>query len=118
MGRSGRGKGRGKNKGRGRGSGGRTHSARSNTVTNKKSFSQYVFYLGSTKQSSDYEDTARFLLNHIRVEYDEDIYTALKTGEEFDFTKVKPKENLDNSTEGTNAEKAKRAAENDRKRRN
>ena len=41
----------------------------------KKSVEDYVFYLGSSKQASDYETTAEYLINYIQetFDYGEDI---------------------------------------------
>ena len=46
----------------------------------KKTLEDYYFYVGSSKQASDYEVTANFVINHIKKTYDygKDIGDALK----------------------------------------
>ena len=57
----------------------------------KKSLEDYYFYVGSSKQASDYEVTANFVINHIKktYEYGKDIGDALK---EFKLPDVKSSE--------------------------
>ena len=90
MGKSGRGKGRGgksfkSHTGRGKGS----NTNKSESSDNKK-VEQYVFYVGSNKQASNCDQTAEYPLNHIREEHGSDIYLALKSGKDFDFSTIKP----------------------------
>ena len=67
--------GRGGRGGRGRG---RTSTAPTKT---KKTVEDYFFYVGSSKQASDYEITADFVVNHIKKTFDRgnDIAEALRT---------------------------------------
>jgi hypothetical protein len=46
----------------------------------KKTINDYNYYLGSTKQASDYQVTTKFIINHIlkTYEYGEDIGQALE----------------------------------------
>jgi len=46
----------------------------------KKTIEDYYFYVGSTKQASDYETTAEFIINHIKKTFDHgnDITEALR----------------------------------------
>jgi hypothetical protein len=61
--------------GRGRGRGGST------TTKTKKTVEDYFFYVASSKQASDYEITAEFIVNHIKKKFDRgnDISEALRT---------------------------------------
>jgi hypothetical protein len=67
--------GRGGRGGRGRGRTGTT------TTKPKKTVEDYYFYVGSSKQASDYEITADFVVNHIKKTFDRgnDIAEALRT---------------------------------------
>ena len=58
----------------------------------KKSLSDYMYYLGSAKQASDYEVTTAYLVNHIKskFEYGDDIGKALETLTEFNADTDKP----------------------------
>ena len=46
----------------------------------KKTIEYYIFYIGSNKQASDYEVTVEFILNHIKMTYQDgnDIAESLK----------------------------------------
>ena len=59
----------------------------------KKDVTDYVYYLGSSKQASDYEITTEFLINHIKktYEYGNDIGSALEDIKPIDTTSWKPK---------------------------
>eukprot|EP00978_Attheya_sp_CCMP212_P006031 scaffold13573_cov49-Attheya_sp.AAC.1 len=96
---AGRGGGRG-GRGRSRGYGGRTPVK---TVVKKKTIADYNYYIGSSKQASDFEITTEFVINHVKktFEYGHNIGTALKLLEPMDKLKDKPK--LAVST-GSNAE--------------
>ena len=52
--------------------------AKKDTVKKKKTIEDYFFYVGSSKQASDYEVTADFVINHIKktFEYGQDISDA------------------------------------------
>jgi hypothetical protein len=47
----------------GRGRGGRTITT---TTKTKKAIEDYFFYIGSSKQASDYETTSEFVINYIK----------------------------------------------------
>ena len=53
-----------------------------NYQPSKKTISDYVFYLGSSKQAADFETTKEFLINHIKktLDFSNDIGTALEVG--------------------------------------
>jgi hypothetical protein len=79
--------------GRGRGFSRRTDNANVNKTANKKKgLSDYVYYLGSAKQASDYEITTEYIINYVKKTYEQstDIATALKNLEEVDMTPMKP----------------------------
>jgi hypothetical protein len=82
--RGGRGGDRG---GTSRGRGGRPNRLGRNSTSyttqsriNKKNPQDYQYFLGSTKQASDYESTTSYLINHIKKTYNygNDIATALE----------------------------------------
>ena len=52
-----------------------------------------MFYLGSSKQASDYETTAEYLINYIQetFDYGQDIAESLSTLEDVDLSVYKPK---------------------------
>ena len=58
----------------------------------KKELTDYVYYLGSAKQASDYETTTEYLINHVKktFEYGNDIGTALMDLKEPDSDLWKP----------------------------
>ena len=60
--------------------------------TNKKSFNDYNYYLGSAKQASDYETTTEYLINSIKkvFDYGKSIGTALKLLEPMSTSAWKP----------------------------
>lgn len=108
---SGRGRGGhgGRNGGRRSGNDNKTRSGSQNkpsSAQNKKDVSDYVYYIGSSKQASDYEITTEFLINHIQKEYEfgSDIATALNQLEAFNLNKFKPR--LETSTSGDATVKA------------
>jgi hypothetical protein len=67
----------GRGGGRGRGQG----SSIPPKAHTKKTIEDYSFYIGSSKQASDYEVTAEFVINHIKktFDYGKDIAEALRT---------------------------------------
>jgi hypothetical protein len=67
----------GRGGGRGRGQG----SSIPPKAHTKKTIDDYSFYIGSSKQASDYEVTAEFVINHIKktFDYGKDIAEALRT---------------------------------------
>ena len=79
---------RGYSKVRNGGRGGRGQGA----FTKKKSIEDYVYYVGSARQASDYEITTEFVINHIRKTYtdDEDTATALETLQDVHVKDWKP----------------------------
>ena len=91
-GRSGRG-------GRGRGRG-RQNSYSKPSYT-KKTVEEYFFYVGSSKQASDYEITAEFVVNHVKKTFDRgnDISEALRTLVIANTSAWKPKLNVSRETD-------------------
>ena len=90
------------------GRGGRGRFGRSNhnkTPVKKKTLEDHYFYVGSSKQASDFETTYEFLLTHIKRTYSRgnDISEALRTMKEPDTDKWKP--NLNFSIKSTEEEK-------------
>ena len=77
--------GRGGRGGRGRGSG-------TSINRKKKTIEDYFFYVGSSKQASDYEITAEFVINHIKMTFDRgnDIAESLKEESSCDTDAWKP----------------------------
>ncbi len=75
--------------GRGRGRG-RATTTKSSFI--KKTVEDYFFYVGSSKQASDYEITAEFVVNHVKKTFDRgnDIAEALRTLTKADTTLWKP----------------------------
>ena len=73
-------------------SGSDKYSSSKFTPIKKKNLSDYNYYLGTSKQASDYGKTTEYLINHIKKTYDhgKDIATALKNLEEFDLTPLAP----------------------------
>jgi hypothetical protein len=70
--------GRGANRGRG---GRKPHVANKEPqAKKKKTIEDYYFYVGSSKQASDFETTSEFLINHIKKTFDRgnDIAEALR----------------------------------------
>ena len=67
----------------------------------KKTLEDYFFYVGSTKQASDYEATANFVINHIKKTYDYgyDISEALRNLKEPDTNLWKTKLQASKSTD-------------------
>jgi hypothetical protein len=65
--------------GRGRGSGRESSISKPSYI--KKTVEDYHFYIGSSKQASDYEITAEFVVNHIKKTFDRgnNISEALRT---------------------------------------
>jgi hypothetical protein len=54
----------------------------------KKGLSDYVYYLGSARQASDYEKTTDYLINHVRKTFSfrNNIGMALENLEEYDMS--------------------------------
>ena len=49
---------------------GGTKKSISTTKTSKKTIEDYFFYVGSSKQASDYEITTEYVINHIKKLFD------------------------------------------------
>ena len=51
------------------------------TLPKKKTIENYQFYVGTSRQAADYESTAEFLINHIKMSFDQgnDIAETLTT---------------------------------------
>jgi hypothetical protein len=75
-----------------RGRGGRKPQAQKQEIKKKKSIEDYFFYVGSSKQASDFETTAEFLVNYVKKTFDRghDIAEALRTLEPIDTEVWKP----------------------------
>ena len=89
--------GRGRGKGRGGRGGGRFNERRKNqqgkrTDRKKKTLADYTYYLGNSRQASDYETTTEFIINHIKKTYTDgkDIAKALYDLEPVDTTAWRP----------------------------
>ena len=99
--------GRSSNRNQGRGGRGRGNKQTSNKNTkSKKKIEDYCFYVGSSKQASDFETTNEFILNYIKKTYSRgnDISEALRKLEEPNTDNWKPtlvmsKNNDDNEKE-------------------
>lgn len=67
-------------------------SSKPATTVVRTKLADYVYYIGSAKQASDYTVITAYILNHIRqnFEYGDDITKALKDRTNFDFTVIKP----------------------------
>ena len=93
---SGRGRGKGGRGGKGRGGKGRGSNKNSNADstkrTERKSISDYQYYIGSAKQASDCGLITSYLINYIRKTYTngDDIGTALEERTETDFDSIMP----------------------------
>ena len=74
-GRSGRG-----GAGRGRGHSSRSRGQHSTAPKKKKTLNDYKFHVGTVTQGSDFQEISRYLINHIRGNFDQgdDIATALE----------------------------------------
>ena len=99
-GRSTRGNGRsGRNQGgaqRGNRNSSRSNTQRSNKSTTpkkKERLADYKFHVGTVAQGSDFQENARYVINHIRKEYDEgnDIAIALEMRRDYDFESEVPR---------------------------
>jgi hypothetical protein len=89
-GRSGR-NGRGRSGGRGRGNGGRFTSKQPKP---KLKLEDHVYYIGTSKQATDYETNTQFIINHIKKTYEkggEDIAEALEDLEHINLKSQAPK---------------------------
>jgi hypothetical protein len=80
---------RGKHSGRGRGS---KNSSSDPHKSPKKSLQDYVYYIGSAKQVSDFLTTTEYIINYIRRTFTQgnDIANALETREEVNMTDFMP----------------------------
>ena len=86
-------------KGRGSGRGGRGYQGKGRfynkgkpTDKKKKTLADYIYYVVSSSQASDYKATTEFLINHIREksEYSDDIGDTLEKESKLDTDKWKP----------------------------
>jgi hypothetical protein len=59
----------------------------------KKSLSDYIFYLGSSKQAVDFKTTNSYIINHIKKTFNfgNDTRTSLETLEDYSIEQHKPK---------------------------
>jgi hypothetical protein len=83
--------------GRGRGRRGPTQTK------TKKTVEDYFFYVGSSRQESDYEITAKFVVYHIKKTFDRgnDITEAIRTLVKTDTSLWKPTLKVSTATEST-----------------
>jgi uncharacterized protein with GYD domain len=74
------------------GRGGRKPQAQKQEIKKKKSIEDYFFYVGSSKQVSDFETTSEFLVNYIKKTFDRgnDVAEALRILEPTDTDVWKP----------------------------
>ncbi|KAI2506113.1 Reverse transcriptase (RNA-dependent DNA polymerase) [Fragilaria crotonensis] len=88
---------------KGKGSKSQTKGSYSNApaASKKQYVTDYNYYLGSSKQASDYETTTEFLINHIKKLYDygNDIGSALEKLESIDTTAWKPSMQVSGETD-------------------
>jgi len=72
-----------------------------------KTLADYYYAPGTAKNVTDYEETTKFLLNHIRKTYDhgDDIATALEEGDEYDLESERPQLTPTRSTGDSAADK-------------
>ena len=101
---SGRGKGRGGGKGRSNGNAGGKGRGNHEKPSTKKTLNDYQYYIGSAKQSSDYDNTTEFIINYLKGHLTEgggDIAKALKQLEPLDFKKLKPMMEVSEQTDAT-----------------
>jgi hypothetical protein len=91
------GRGRGRDNYGGRRSRGRVNartkgSNSGNKNPGRKSIQDYVYYIGSAKQASDFVVITKYLINHIRKTYrcGDDIGTALEEREPINFSTMMP----------------------------
>ncbi|KAI2512472.1 hypothetical protein MHU86_203 [Fragilaria crotonensis] len=88
---------------KGKGSKSQTKGSNSNApaASKKQYVTDYNYYLGSSKQASDYETTTEFLINHIKKLYDygNDIGSALEKLEAIDTTVWKPSMQVSGKTD-------------------
>jgi hypothetical protein len=87
------------------GRGGRGGKPTTNTLTKeakkKKTIEDYFFYVGSSKQASDFETTSEYLINHVKMTFDRgnDVDEALRTPTTGDTDSWKPTLQFSTSTE-------------------
>jgi hypothetical protein len=62
------------------GRGGRTPNTSTKEAKKKKTIEDYFFYVGSSKQASDFETTSKFLINYVKKTFDRgnDVVEALR----------------------------------------
>ena len=74
------------------GQGGRKQNNSTKPTKTKKTIEEYYFYVGSSKQASDYETTSEFVINYIKKTFDRgnDVAEALRTLVKEDTSVWKP----------------------------
>ena len=72
----------------------------------KKTLSDHMYHVGSSKNASDCVTNTKFILNYIEMNYTEglDLTTALKNKKDFDFDAIEPK--MKQSTKDPSTEEA------------
>ena len=84
-------------------SGGRTDATKA-TETKRTKLSDYIYYIGSAKQASDFSVITNYLILHIRKNFSpwgDDIASAIEKRRPFDFTSVKPTKDISTNPDAT-----------------
>mgnify|MGYP000243763899 FL=1 len=86
----------------GRGGRGRGRTSSTKPVYTKKTVEDYFFYVGSSKQASDYEVTNEFVVNHIKKTFDRgnDVAEALRRLVKADTDTWKPTLKISTDVDG------------------
>ena len=88
---SGRGNSRYSGRGRGRGSAKKKNKeSKDGTPKERKSLSDYKYFMGSTKSAPEYDIITEYLLHHIGKSINPDVSKALEELKEFEFASVMP----------------------------
>ena len=112
---SGRGRGRGRSgfTGRGRRKGRLNSRSAQQKTESKKMLHDYTYYVGSSKQASDYHTITKYIMNHIRKTFPnrDDIANALERGKATDTNQWRPTLKMSAKDPKKDAEKADHARE-------
>jgi hypothetical protein len=100
------------NRGRG-GRGGQKAPAPVKEDKKKKTIEEYYFYVGSSKQASDFETTSEFLVNHVKKTFDRgnDIAEALRKLQPLNTDSWKPSLSFSTNADATIAKQEDRQNE-------
>ena len=76
-------------------------------IESRKSMSDYIYYIGTSKQASDYVVVTKYLINHIQKTYinGEDIGKALETRMPLDFATLMPRLQISTSDDKSDQER-------------